>query len=98
VDNQAIARRLRSYANELARKGASLYRIRAYRRAAAVVQDQEQPLTDLVAAKGRAGVRALPGIGASLAFTIESLVRTGEFRTLHATGIAVTPSITRRLS
>ena len=86
MDNQTIARRLRSYANELARKRSSMYRVRAYRRAAAVVQSQERPMTDIVNAKGRAGLLALPGIGDSLAFTIESLVRTGEFRTLHADG------------
>jgi DNA polymerase/3'-5' exonuclease PolX len=86
MDNQTIARKLRDYANELARKGASMYRVRAYRRGAAVIQAQEQPVADLVAANGRAGLLALPGIGASLAFTIEWLVRTGEFRTLHADG------------
>ena len=43
-------------------------------------------MADLVAAKGRAGLLALPGIGDSLAFTIEWLVRTGEFRTLHPDG------------
>jgi DNA polymerase/3'-5' exonuclease PolX len=86
MDNQTIARRLRSYANELARKRSSLYRVRAYRRAAAIVQSQERPVADIVNQKGRAGLRALPGIGASLAFTIESLVCTGEFRTLHADG------------
>jgi DNA polymerase (family 10) len=86
MDNLSIARRLRSYANELARKRSSLYRVRAYRRAAAVVQSQERPVTDIVNEKGRAGLLALPGIGHSLAFTIEALVRTGEFRTLHADG------------
>jgi DNA polymerase/3'-5' exonuclease PolX len=84
MDNQTIARLLSGYANELARKRASLHRVRAYRRAAAVVQSLEMPATDLVANKGRAGLAELPGIGSSLAFTIESLVRTGEFRTRHA--------------
>jgi DNA polymerase (family X) len=86
MDNQTIAQRLCSYANELARKHASLYRVRAYRRGAAVVQAQKRPMTDIVTKSGRAGLLALPGIGHSLAFTIESLVRTGEFRTLHADG------------
>ena len=86
MDNQTIARKLRDYANELARKRSSLYRVRAYRRGAAVVQAQERPVAELLAAKGRAGLLALPGIGDSLAFTIEWLVRTGEFRTLHADG------------
>jgi DNA polymerase/3'-5' exonuclease PolX len=86
MDNHNIARKLSGYANELARKQASLYRVRAYRRAAAVVQAQERPLTDIVAEQGRAGLAALPGIGHSLAFTIEALVRSGEFRTLHVDG------------
>jgi DNA polymerase/3'-5' exonuclease PolX len=86
MDNHTVARKLSAYANELARKHASLYRVRAYRRAAAVVQSQQLPMTDLVAEQGRAGLAALPGIGDSLAFTIEALVRTGEFRTLHADG------------
>jgi hypothetical protein len=40
-------------------------------------------LADVVREKGRAGLEELPGIGASLAYTIEGLVRTGEFRTLR---------------
>jgi DNA polymerase/3'-5' exonuclease PolX len=94
MDNRTIARRLSAYANELARKHASLYRVRAYRRAAAVVQAEERPLTELVAEQGRAGLRALAGIGPSLAYTIESLVRTGEFRTLHADGDCSYPTNT----
>src|SRR5947209_10868845 len=86
MDNFNIARQLRSYANELARKRANLYRVRAYRRAAGIVQSADRPLSEIVARKGRAGLAELPGIGDSLAFTIESLVRTGEFRTLHADG------------
>jgi len=86
MNNQTIARKLSAYANELARKHANLYRVRAYRRAAAIVQAQPRPLADVVTEQGRAGLEALPGIGDSLAFTIEGLVRTGEFRTLHADG------------
>jgi hypothetical protein len=48
-------------------------------------------LTDLVSEKGRAGLAALPGIGDSLSFTIEALVRTGEFRTLHGDGDSCYP-------
>ncbi len=93
MDNQAIARKLSNYANELARKHSNLYRVRAYRRAAAVVQLQQRPVADLVTEKGRAGLAALPGIGSSLAFTIEALVRTGEFRTLHADGDSCYPQV-----
>ena len=41
--------------------------------------------------QGRAGLEALPGIGASLAYTIEGLVRTGEFRTLRPEGGHIDP-------
>jgi DNA polymerase (family 10) len=81
MDNQTIAQLLRAYGDELAGKRANLYRVRAYRRAAAVMQSLDRPAADLVAEKGRAGLAELPGIGTSLAFTIESLVRTGQFRT-----------------
>src|SRR5262249_468723 len=50
-----------------------------------------QPVEEIVAGQGRAGLEALPGIGASLAYTIEGLVRTGEFRTLRPDGGHIDP-------
>ncbi len=81
MDNQTIAQKLRDYAAELARRQESLYRVRAYRQAVLTVQSLSRPLTELFAEQGRAGLEALPGIGRSLAYTIEELVKTGEFRT-----------------
>jgi DNA polymerase/3'-5' exonuclease PolX len=81
MDNQTIAQKLREHAAQLARRQESLYRVRAYRQAVLTVQGLSRPLTELVAEQGRAGLEALPGIGRSLAYTIEGLVRTGEFRT-----------------
>jgi DNA polymerase/3'-5' exonuclease PolX len=81
MDNQIIAQKLREYAAQLARRQESLYRVRAYRQAVLTVQALSRPLTELVAEQGRAGLESLPGIGRSLAYTIEELVRTGEFRT-----------------
>ncbi len=83
MDNAAIARKLNDYATYLEGEDSNVYRVRAYRRAAATVLAQERPLADVVREKGRAGLEELPGIGASLAYTIEGLVRTGEFRTLR---------------
>src|SRR5690242_4592097 len=82
MDNATIARKLNDYATYLEGEDTNVYRVRAYRRGAATVLAQEQPLADVVHEKGRAGLEELPGIGASLAYTIEGLVRTGEFRTL----------------
>jgi DNA polymerase/3'-5' exonuclease PolX len=83
MDNPSIARRLMDYAHELEAHHESLYRIRAYRRAAATILTLEQSLGDLFAEAGRAGLEALPGVGAHLAYTLEGLLLTGEFRTLH---------------
>src|SRR5579884_2809928 len=83
MDNATIARKLNDYATYLEGEDTNVYRVRAYRRAAATVLEQERPLAEVVNEKGRAGLEELPGIGPSLAYTIEGLVRTGEFRTLR---------------
>jgi DNA polymerase (family 10) len=83
MDNATIARKLNDYATYLEGEAANIYRVRAYRRAAATVLEQERPLAEVVNDKGRAGLEELPGVGPSLAYTIEGLVRTGEFRTLR---------------
>lgn len=86
MDNAAIAQRLIDYANYLEAREASLYRSRAYRRAADTVLRLERPAAEIVAESGRDGLEALPGIGAHLSYTIEGLVRDGEFRTLNREG------------
>jgi hypothetical protein len=91
MDNLTIARKLNDYATYLEGEEPNVYRVRAYRRAAETVQALERPAAELVAEQGRAGLEALPGIGASLAYTIEGLVRTGEFRTLRPEGGHIDP-------
>jgi hypothetical protein len=81
MDNATIARKLNDYATYLEGEDSNVYRIRAYRRGAETVLSQERSLADVVNEKGRTGLEELPGIGSSLAYTIEGLVRTGEFRT-----------------
>jgi hypothetical protein len=83
MDNQTIARKLNDYANYLDGDESNVYRVRAYRRAAETVLSLTRPVEEIVAEQGRAGLDSLPGIGTSLAYTIEGLVRTGEFRTLR---------------
>jgi hypothetical protein len=82
MDNRDIARRLLDYANYLEGQERNVYRVRAYRKAADTVLRLERPVEEIVQQQGRDGLEALPGIGAHLSFTLESLVRTGEFRTL----------------
>src|SRR5437763_3530859 len=86
MDNRQIAQKLMSYAEYLEAREANLYRVRAYRRAAETILSLDRPLADLVAAAGRSGLEELPGIGSHLSYTLEEIVRTGEFRGLHAAG------------
>jgi DNA polymerase (family X) len=86
MDNRQIAQQLMTYAEYLEAREANLYRVRAYRRAAETVLALDRPLADLVAAEGRVGLEELPGIGSHLSYTLEEIVRTGEFRVLNAEG------------
>lgn len=83
MTNEQIARELVEYANQLEREGASLFRVRAFRRGAEVARAEERPLADRIRDKGRKGLEELPGIGTSIAFAIESLVRTGVLHPLR---------------
>jgi hypothetical protein len=83
MDNRFIAKRLLDHAAQLETQDANIYRVRAYRQAAETVQSLDEPITELVAREGRQGLENLPGIGSHLSFAIESLVRTGELRTIN---------------
>ena len=89
MDNRAIAQRLLEYADYLDAREGNFYRPRAYRRAAETVLRLDQPVAHIVASRGRSGLEELPGIGRHLSYTIDGLVRTGEFRTLNSEGGAI---------
>jgi hypothetical protein len=91
MDNETIARKLNDYATYLEGEEPNVYRVRSYRRGAEVALRHPRPLKEVVEQEGRAGLEALPGIGRSLAYTIEGLVRTGEFRTLRPEGGHIDP-------
>jgi DNA polymerase/3'-5' exonuclease PolX len=86
MDNRIIARRLLEYAHGLEEREDNIYRVRAYRVAAQTILALERPLAAIVAAEGRKGLEALPGIGRHLSYTLNCLVTTGEFRTLDNEG------------
>jgi DNA polymerase/3'-5' exonuclease PolX len=73
MDNAAIAHELLRQARELAAHGENLYRVRAYRRAAAELFGLATPVKAIVAEHGPGGLTVLPGVGASLAKTIAEL-------------------------
>jgi hypothetical protein len=83
MTNQTLSERLRQYAEELARQGGNLFRVRAFRSAAFEIARMGRPLEDVLAESGRAGLEAIPAIGQSLAYTIEGLLKSGDLRTLR---------------
>ncbi len=91
MNNADIARKLNEYADYLESEEPNIHRVRAYRRAAQTIFALDRPASELLAEKGRAGLDELPGVGASLAYTIEGLIRTGEFHTLRPTGGHIDP-------
>jgi DNA polymerase (family 10) len=83
MDNLSIAKRLLEHATYLEGRDANIYRVRAYRQAADTIMGLTQPVVDLLDKRGRQGLEELPGIASHLSYAIESLVRTGELRTLN---------------
>ena len=78
MTNADIAKHLLDYARTLA-ISSHLFRSRSYRMAAFVIQGLDRPVEELLAERGRTALSDIPGIGQHLAFTIETLVTTGEF-------------------
>jgi DNA polymerase (family 10) len=77
MTNTDVARQLEQQAHKLAERYGSLYRIRAYRRAAHTILGLTRAVTDLQ----KWEVEALPGIGDHLALAITHYTRTGEWKT-----------------
>lgn len=77
VLNAEIAQRLRETAHLLHEQGANPFRVQAYRHAAETVERLDRPVTAILDAEGQEGLRALPGIGPSLAASIRALATGG---------------------
>jgi hypothetical protein len=83
MDNQRIAERLREAAVLLEAQDASPFRVAAYRRAADVVARAERSLQEMFDREGRAGLQALPGIGAGISSAIAEMLITGRWSQLE---------------
>lgn len=83
VTNGAVAARLDEAAELLHRQGANEFRVHAYRRGAETLRAMTPPVARLLAEQGRTGLMRLPGIGDSLARSIESIVSTGRLPLLE---------------
>ena len=76
-ENAEIADQLARRARQLETDGANVYHVRAYRNAAEWCLSFDKSLQNIFQLEGRAGLRALPGIGRRLAARLGRLIRTG---------------------
>lgn len=81
--NSQIADSLEEVARLLEEQGANMFRVRAYRTAAANLRRLAQPVGEIVNAKGTSGLLELPGIGYSLARSIDRMCHTGRLPLLQ---------------
>ena len=104
--NARIAARLEEVASILRSQNANPFRIGAYMRAAANIRSLPQPLDELIAEQGIAGLDEIPGIGQSLSRLIFQLVKTGRLPMLDrlrgtidpVATLASVPGIGRKLA
>ena len=82
-DNRDVADVLERVGDLLQAQGANPFRVRAWHRAAETVRRSPQPVAEIEAASGAAGLTALPGIGKSLASAIGELLHTGRLALLE---------------
>ena len=80
--NVDIAGRLDEVANILAKQGANLFRVQAYRRAANVLRRLSRSVADIVREQGIEGLEQIPRIGASIARAIRDILLHGRLAML----------------
>jgi putative hydrolase len=80
--NRDVADRLEELAGLIEQQGGSGYRVRAYRRAAAAVRLVAEPVSDVLHEHGLDGLKAIPGVGDSIARAIRDLVVHGRLAML----------------
>lgn len=83
LENAAIAERLDEVAELLEGQQANPFRVRAYRSAAKTLRQADTPVAEILESKGAEGLERLPGIGRSLARSIEQLALSGRLGLLE---------------
>lgn len=83
IDNRSLAARLADYADLLEQQGDDVFRVRAYREAAATVTAEPRPLAEVFAEDGRGGLEALPHIGPAIARALAEMIDTGRWLQLE---------------
>jgi hypothetical protein len=77
MTNRRIAEIMEEVAGLLEERGGDAHRVRSWRRAAQAVREHPEEMNDVFRGRGRAGLEALPHVGAHLAAVIIELSRTG---------------------
>jgi hypothetical protein len=81
--NTSIASRLDELAGLIEQQGGSRFRVRAYRNAAAALRQRDEPLNDTFRQRGLEGLKAIPGVGDSIARAIRDLIVHGRLPMLE---------------
>jgi putative hydrolase len=81
--NDDVASRLDEVARLLAEQSANPFQVRAYERAAATVRRLDRPVSEILDQQGLEGLRALPGVGESIARAIRDLLAHGRLAMLE---------------
>jgi hypothetical protein len=82
LSNEQMARCLQLVADLLEGQHANPYRVQAYRTAAVTLRNLDEPAGNILEREGLDGLILLPGIGESIAHSIEQMVRTGQLNLL----------------
>jgi putative hydrolase len=81
--NRQIASKLQEMSDLLEQQGANPFRIRAYRQAAAELNQQPQPVDEILEREGLEGLEQLPAIGKGIAASIREMVLSGNWSQLQ---------------
>ena len=84
MKNSEIIVRLYEIADLLEKQNANIFRVDAYRHAAATIENLNQSITDIVDQKGFDGLTELPGIGEGIARSIYEYVAMGRMSRLES--------------
>lgn len=82
LENAEVARRLDEVAALVQSQRGSLFRVRAYRRAAETIRSLKLPISELLGKAGAEGLESLPGIGESIGRSIRDLLHSGRLPAL----------------
>ena len=81
--NVDIAGRLDEMAQLLTEQGANRFRVQAYRHAANVLRNLPHSVSDIFAQQGIAGLKEIPGVGESIAHSIQNVLLHGRLAMLE---------------